>query len=78
MIWTLLGSSVGCWLIAEYAHRLAERTRNEADYTWSAPRRKALYRMADKAETAGRFCVGMMGLNLVLALNYLLKAGGVL
>ena len=78
MIWTLLGSSVGCWLIAEYAHRLAERTRNEADYTWSAPRRKALYRSAAKMNTAGRVAVGLLAVNLLWALFELFKLGGVL
>ena len=78
MIWSLLGSSVGCWLIAEYAHHLAERTRNEADYTWSAPRRKALYRAAAKMNTAGRVAVGLLAANLLWALFELFKLGGVL
>ena len=78
MIWTLLGSSVGCWLIAEYAHHLAERTRNEADYTWSAPRRKALYRSAAKMNTAGRVAVCLLFVNLLWALVELFKIGGVL
>ena len=78
MIWTLLGSSVGCWLISEYAHHLAERTRNEADYTWSAPRRKALYRSAAKMNTAGRVAVGLLAVNLLWALVELFKIGGVL
>lgn len=78
MIWTLLGSSVGCWMIAEYAHRLAERTRNEADYTWSTPRRKALYRSAAKMNTAGRVAVGLLCVNLLWALVELFKIGGVL
>lgn len=78
MIWTLLGSSVGCWLIAEYAHHLAERTRNEADFTWSAPRRKALYRSAAKMNTAGRVAVGLLAVNLLWALVELSKIGGVL
>ena len=78
MIWSLLGSSVGCWLLAEYAHWLAERTRNEAEYTWSAPRRKALYRSADKMNTAGRVAVGLLFVNLLWALVELFKLGGVL
>lgn len=78
MIWTLLGSSVACWLLAEYAHWLASRTRNEADYTWSAPRRKTLYKAADKFELAGRVIVGLMGVNLLFALVELFKLGGVL
>lgn len=78
MIWTLLGSSVGCWLLAEYAHMLASRTRNEAEYTWSAPRRKALYRSADKMNTAGRVAVGLLAVNLLWALVELFKLGGVL
>lgn len=78
MIWTLLGSSVGCWLIAEYAHHLAARTRNEADFTWSAPRRKALYRSAEKMDTAGRVAVGLLAVNLLWALFELFKLGGVL
>lgn len=78
MIWTLLGSSVGCWLIAEYAHHLAERTRKEADYTWSAPRRNALYRSANKMNTAGRLAVGLLAVNLLWALFELFKLGGVL
>lgn len=78
MIWTLLGSSVGCWLIAEYAHHLAERTRNEADFTWSAPRRKALYRSAEKMNTAGRVAIGLLCVNLLWALAELFKIGGVL
>lgn len=78
MIWTLLGSSVGCWLIAEYAHWLGERTRNEADYTWSASRRKALYRSADKMNTAGRVAIGLLAVNLLWALFELFKIGGVL
>ena len=78
MIWTLLATAVASWLMAEYAHGFARRTRNEADYTWSAPRRKALYRLADKAETAGRCCVGLMGLDVVLALYYLFEGSGVL
>lgn len=78
MIWTLLGSSVGCWLIAEYAHHLAARTRNEADYTWSAPRRKALYHYANRMNTAGRVAVGLLAVNLLWALFELFKLGGVL
>lgn len=78
MIWTLLGSSVGCWLLAEYAHWLAESTRNEAQYTWSTPRRKALYRSADRMNTAGRVAVGLLAVNLLWALVELFKLGGVL
>lgn len=78
MIWTLLGSSVGCWLLAEYAHYLAERTRNEAQYTWSTPRRKALFSNAAKIDTAGRLAVGLLAVNLLWALVELFKLVGVL
>ena len=78
MIWTLLGSSVSCWLLAEYAHWLAERTRNEAQYTWSTPRRKALFRNAAKIDTAGRLAVGLLAVNLLWALVELFKLVGVL
>ena len=76
MLWILLGSSVGCWLLAEYAHWLASRTRNEAEYTWSAPRRKELYRAADKMSRAGRVTVGLLAVNLLWALVELFKLGG--
>lgn len=78
MIWVFLVSAVAAWLTAEYAHGLARRTRNEADYEWSAVRRKALYQLADRIDKAQKLAVLVLGIDLALTLYYFAISGGIL